>query len=355
MLGSLTDLATRASAAKCITASILCWEKRLSSWGRLARSVWTKTASGGTAGRWPSTRLSMAITRMPRASSTSAQMLPMYPAAPVTRMFIGKYSTRRRGQNRRRLRAHARMARSVPKYWTPTVRIQQRLNLGQTALERKENQVSAAADAEFVEQVRNVELDGAFGDVELAGDFLVRKILEERIEDFLLATAEIRYGIGLEAAALARENGIDETGEKLAGDPKAPVGDQGQRSNQLIAGFDVCEQALHTETEKRKTVGIVVLLANDDQASFGMAFENIGQESAGGGLGGMGIDDVDLSARRFQGAKIRRQRRFQLFENDLVLGFRQNAFELAQHQGVRREDANGQFGGTAFCSHYLPA
>src|ERR1700693_1025790 len=140
----------------------------------------------------------MAMTRMPRASSTSAQMLPMYPAAPVTRIFICKYSTMRRGQNRRRLRTHARMARSVPKYWTPTVRIQQRLNLGQTALKGKENQVGAAADAEFVE---------------LAGDFLVRKILEERIESFLLATAEIRDGIGLQAAALAREDGIHETGE----------------------------------------------------------------------------------------------------------------------------------------------
>src|ERR1700693_1163497 len=148
----------------------------------------------------------MAMTRMPRASSTSAQMLPMYPAAPVTRIFICKYSTMRRGQNRRRLRTHARMARSVPKYWTPTVRIQQRLNLGQTALKGKENQVGAAADAGFGEQVRNVKLDGAFGDVERAGDFLVRKILEERIENFLLATAEIRDGIGLQAAALARED-----------------------------------------------------------------------------------------------------------------------------------------------------
>ena len=45
-------------------------------------------APGGTAGRWPSSRLSMAMTRMPRESKTSAQMLPMYPAAPVTRIFI---------------------------------------------------------------------------------------------------------------------------------------------------------------------------------------------------------------------------------------------------------------------------
>src|SRR5882762_4074159 len=288
---------------------------------------------------------------MPRASNTSAQMLPMYPAAPVTRIFISKFSRRWPGQNWWRSRPHYNDKMSV-KYLTPNLQIRQRLNLGQTALEGKKNQVRAAADAKLVEQVRNVEFHGAFGDVELAGDFLVRKILEERIENFLLAAAEIRDGIGLQAAALAREDGIHETGQELARDPETSVGDQGQRPNQLLAGFDIREQALHTETEERKTIGIVVLLADNDQASFGMAFENIGQESAGGGLGGMGIDDVDLSARRFQGAEIRRQRRFQLLDDDLVLGFRQNAFELAQHQGVRREDANGKFGSSSFGSHY---
>src|SRR5229473_4568121 len=87
MLGSLTDLATRASAAKCITASILCCAKTLSSWGRLARSTWQKTAPEGTAARWPSNKLTRAMTDMPREAKTSAQILPMYPAAPVTRIF----------------------------------------------------------------------------------------------------------------------------------------------------------------------------------------------------------------------------------------------------------------------------
>src|SRR6266481_4123522 len=146
----------------------------------------------------------MAMTRMPRASRTSAQMLPMYPAAPVTRIFIGKLSRSWPGQNRRRSRPRTMTPRCVPKYWTPNLQFRQRLNLGQTALEGKKNQVGAAANAEFVEQVRNVELHGAFGNVELAGDFLVRKILEQRIENFLLAAAEIRDGISLQAAALAR-------------------------------------------------------------------------------------------------------------------------------------------------------
>ncbi len=65
--------------------------------------------------------------------------------------------------------------------------MRRRLRLGQAALEGKQNQVGAAADTEFVEQVRNVELYGAFGDVELAGDLFVRKIFEQGIENFLLA------------------------------------------------------------------------------------------------------------------------------------------------------------------------
>jgi hypothetical protein len=45
--------------------------------------------------------------------------------------------------------------------------------LGHTALEREEDEVGAPADTKFIEQVGNVELYGAFRDVELAGDFLL--------------------------------------------------------------------------------------------------------------------------------------------------------------------------------------
>src|SRR6267154_1697454 len=87
----------------------------------------------------------------------------------------------------------------------------QKLNLRQAALEGEKNQVGTAAHTELVEQVRNVKLHGAFGDVELVGDFLVRKVFEKRIENFLLAAAEIGDGVGLQAASLTGENRIDET------------------------------------------------------------------------------------------------------------------------------------------------
>jgi len=197
-----------------------------------------------------------------------------------------------------------------------------------------------------------VKFDGALGDVELAGDFLVGKIFEERIENFLFATAEIGDGIGLQTAALAGEDGIDEAGQELARNPEATAGDKRESADELIASFDIGEKALHAEAQERITVGVIVLLPDDDEASFGMAFQNIGQKRAGGGLGGMRVNDVNLRLRRLKVAKIGRERGFELFGDNFEWSLGENAFELAQHQGVRREDANGQFSGCAFGSHY---
>lgn len=95
-----------------------------------------------------------------------------------------------------------------------------------------------------------------------------------------------------------------------------------------------------------------MLLTDDDETSFGVAFQNIGEKRAGCGFCGVGIYDVNLRLRRLEIAKVGSQRRFELLRDNLEGRLRENAFELAQHQRVRREDANGQFGGCAFCSHY---
>src|SRR5712692_3917256 len=233
--------------------------------------------------------------------------------------------------------------------------MRRRLRLGQAALESKQNQVGAAADTEFVEQVRNVELYGAFGDVELAGDLFVRKIFEQGIENFLLAAAEIRDRIGLQPAALAGKDGIDETREELARHPEPSGGHQRERANQLVAGFDVGKETFHAEAQEGKAVRFVVLLADDDEPSFGVAFEKIGQERTGGRLCGMRVDDIYLGAGRLEISQIRRERGFQLLGYHLEGSFRQNAFELAQHQRVRRENANRQFGRSTLRSHCPPA
>src|SRR6266852_7104932 len=105
-------------------------------------------------------------------------------------------------------------------------KIRQRSSLRQAALKGKQNEVGTAAHAELTEQVRNVKLHSAFRNVKLAGNLLVGKIFQQRIEDFLLAAAQIGDGIGLQAAALAGKDGINESGEKLPRNPESAAGNQ---------------------------------------------------------------------------------------------------------------------------------
>jgi len=188
-----------------------------------------------------------------------------------------------------------------------------------------------------------VKLHCTFRNVELAGNLFVRKIFEQRIENFLLATAQIRDGISLQTTALAGEDGINESGQKLPWDPESSGSNERQSTDQLVPGFNVSEKAFHTKTQERKAVGIVVLLTNDDEASFGIAFEKIGQQRTGSGFRGVRVNDVDLRPGQLQSSKVGREGGFKLLGEYLEWRLRQNAFELAQHQRVRREDANGKF------------
>src|SRR5690348_9198468 len=123
------------------------------------------------------------------------------------------------------------------------------LRLRQTALKREKNQIGAAANAKFAEQIGHVKLHSALGDVEFAGDFLVRKIFEERVQDFLLATAEIGDGIRFEAAPLTGQDGINEAGKNRARDPEPAIGDERQSAGQLFARLCVGEEALNPKTQ----------------------------------------------------------------------------------------------------------
>src|SRR5437870_3353885 len=143
-----------------------------------------------------------------------------------------------------------------------------------------------------------MKFHGPFRDVQLAGDLFVGKIFQQRIEDFLFAAAEVRDGIGLQPAALAGENGIYESGEKLPRNPESSAGNERERANQLLAGFHVGQKPLDSKAQKRKTVRFIVLLPDDDEAGFGIAFHKIGQKRTGSGFGGVGVDDVDLGAGR---------------------------------------------------------
>ena len=59
------------------------------------------------------------------------------------------------------------------------------------ALKGQQNQIRATPDAKLAEQVRDVEFYGALGDVEFAGDFFVGEVFQQRVQDFLLAAAQI--------------------------------------------------------------------------------------------------------------------------------------------------------------------
>ena len=215
------------------------------------------------------------------------------------------------------------------------------LGLGEAALKREEDEIGAAADAEFIQEIRNVEFDGALGDVEPAGDLFVGKILEKRIEDFLFAAAEVSDRIGLEAAPLACEDGIDKAREQLARHPEPAVAHERQSANQLVTRFRVCEESFHTKPEKRVAIGIIVFFADHDEAGFGIAFENIGEQSAGSGARSMSVNDVDLCGGRLHVAEVRRKHGSQLLRDHFKLRLFQKPFELAQHKGVRREDTDG--------------
>jgi hypothetical protein len=215
------------------------------------------------------------------------------------------------------------------------------LGLGQAALEGEEDKIGAAADAKLVQEIGNMEFDGALGDVEPAGDLFVGKILKERIEDFLLAAAEIGDGIGLEAAPLAGEYGIDKAREQLARNPESTVDDKGQSTNQLVACLGIGEEALHAKPEERVAIGIIVLLPDDDEPRLGITFKNIGKQSAGSGSGSMRVNDVHLRAGRLHVAKVGGEHGCQLLGDYLELRLFEKSLELAQHQGVRRQQTNG--------------
>lgn len=197
-----------------------------------------------------------------------------------------------------------------------------------------------------------MEFYGAFGDVEFAGDFLVGEILEERIENFLFAAAEIGDGIRFEAARLSGKNGVHETGKNGARHPEAATGDERESADQLVASFGVGEDALYAEAEQRKAGRVLMLITDHDEAGVGVAFKNVGEQSAGGLTGGVGVHDIDLGLGRFEGTEVWSESGLELLGNDLEFGLGQKTFKLAQHERMRREEANRQLGAGTFGSHF---
>src|SRR5271167_1374595 len=119
--------------------------------------------------------------------------------------------------------------------------------LGHAALKSQKNQISAAANAKLIEQVGNVEFDGTFRNVELAGDFFIGEVFEKRIENFLFAATEIGNGLGLETASLAGKDGIDEARQDGTRHPETALRNQRKGAGKLIASFGVSQDAFDAE------------------------------------------------------------------------------------------------------------
>src|SRR3989442_12415408 len=99
------------------------------------------------------------------------------------------------------------------------------------------------------------------------GVSFVEKILEERLEAFLFAAAEIRDGVRLEAGGLTREDGINEAREHGARNPKTAIGHERKGALKLLSRLDVGKQALDAQAQQGIAVPVVVLFAGHDQTA----------------------------------------------------------------------------------------
>src|ERR1700683_4656377 len=216
MLGSRTDFSTNASAAKCMTASMGAAEKARSSPGASSRSHWKNWASGGSAARWPSTRLSTTTSLCPCRTRTSAQTLPTYPAPPVNKTFMLQLQTASPAtshkQYTRRKDLHGRQM-----HWIQITPVKvnariEKLCRNFTLLVAKKDQVRAAANTILAEQLRDVKFYGALGDIQFIGDFLVGDIFEQGIEHLAFAAAQLGLAFDLHAPTrMVGEDGVYKT------------------------------------------------------------------------------------------------------------------------------------------------
>jgi hypothetical protein len=100
-----------------------------------------------------------------------------------------------------------------------------------TPLVTQKNKVSAAANAEFCKQIRNVELHRPFGYMQPVGNFLVREIFQQAAKDFLFAPTKIGWRVIAEPPALrSGQDGVYKPRKNRARNPKSAFCDQRQRS-----------------------------------------------------------------------------------------------------------------------------
>ena len=83
---------------------------------------------------------------------------------------------------------------------------------------------------------------------------------------------------------------------------------------------------------------------DDDESGVRVAFENIGEQRTGRLTSGVSVNDVYLSFGWFERTEVGSKCGFELLADDFEIGLGKNAFELAQHQRMWREKADGKLG-----------
>ena len=86
--GLVMDSPAALSEAKCMTASGLCSEKTFSNKGASSKDPEMKVALESTRERSPLSKLSRTMTSCCSSRSALVAALPMYPAPPMTKIFI---------------------------------------------------------------------------------------------------------------------------------------------------------------------------------------------------------------------------------------------------------------------------
>ena len=171
------------------------------------------------------------------------------------------------------------------------------LRSGAAALVAEKNQVGAAAHAKFREQVRNVEFNGAFGNVQAIGNFFIGEIFEQAVQNFLLAAAEFGGRIAAQAAALrAAENRIDEPRKNRRAAPKSRRRRPAAMRAAAVRALPRNSSMPFTPWRSRAWLSSSFRLSpTTNRRASALSIEDIAEQGARGLSRGMRIDHVDGS------------------------------------------------------------
>ena len=137
--------------------------------------------------------------------------------------------------------------------------------INQPVVDGVQREFKAVGDAEFVEDIVQVVLDGLFGDEELFAYFLVAKTLRDELHDFFFAVAEQRL-----FAARPGFGGLRERLHHLGGHAVIEPDFSGMHAmnafHQEIGGGLLEHHAARTETHGANDVAIVFRGGQNDDA-----------------------------------------------------------------------------------------